>query len=48
MTMTPPARSVRNESGSERNPHPSRTAMTGFTYAYVPTSDVGTTRSSQT
>ena len=38
--MIAPATMVRAVSGSEAKAAPSRTATTGFTYAYVDTSDV--------
>src|SRR5207302_5244193 len=46
-TIARPAISVRNVVGSPRNAAPSRTATTGFTYAYVETMWVGAFRSSQ-
>jgi len=43
-----PATTVRTVTGSERKAHPRNTATTGFTYAYVETSDVRAFRSSHT
>ena len=46
--MIAPATIVRGSSGSPRMSQPRKTATTGLTYAYVATSEIGATRSSQT